>query len=145
MSVKVSRHCIRPSSQKASAKAMNRPSRVRVQKRRKKRPATRNPITIAPERKSNSIALLLFVPDESEQQHADRAQRKQQSRQPEIAAGKEEQVDHDREIVEREQAEAERAPQQQPRPRPPVIARQQQRAGAARDEAEQIDGSREIM
>src|SRR6478736_968760 len=85
MSVKASHAWPTPSSEKASPKAMNRLSRVRFQKRRKNRPAIRKPMVIAPERKLSSIgALLLKVPDEAEQQHANGAERQKISRQAKI-------------------------------------------------------------
>src|SRR3546814_13248994 len=77
---KASSAWVRPSSQKARAKATNRPSCVRFQKRRKNRPATRKPIVSAPDRKCNNIsASLIQIPDEAEKQDADRAERGPQS------------------------------------------------------------------
>src|SRR5690242_13188272 len=96
MSVKTSSARSRPSSQKASAKATKRGSRVRFQKPRKNRPATRNPIVTAPERKSINTESILPIPDEAEQQHTDGQQKQQLSKQPEIPLWKDEQIDdHD--------------------------------------------------
>src|SRR5688572_30016971 len=129
--------CAVPSSQKARAKEAKSGSRVRFQKRRNIRPATRKPMVIAPERKLNSISVLP-VPEEAEQQHADGGQRGQGPDQRQVDIRKDQYVeDHGQAVAGKEQ-EAERAPEQQPGPRPPIGAREQQCAGARGQEAEHV-------
>src|SRR4051812_29124802 len=139
--------CVRPSSQNANAKVRNRESCVRFQKRRKNRPATRNPKVTAPERNSNRIifSLCLQIPDESEQQDGHRGEREQQPDDRKVDRGYHQQVEHHDRIVCGQEAEAQGAPQQQTCAAAPVATRQQAGAGRARRKAEQIDRSRKQL
>src|SRR3569833_2138076 len=133
-----------PSKVKARLKAMNKLSRVRFQKRRKNSPAMRKPMVIAPARKLSSIsALLLKVPNESEQKNADGTERQCVAQQAKIDLRREhDHVDDDDEIVGGQENKTQRAPKQQPRTRPPIAPRQQPRARRAGQEAEQVDDGR---
>src|SRR5690349_9152111 len=116
MSVNASRPWLSPSSQKAKAKARNRPSLVSRQKRRKNRPARMKPIVIAPARKSSRViaSILLAVPNEAEQQQSDRRQGEREPRQAQVHLANDQHVEHDDEVVGGKEDEAEPAPQQQP-------------------------------
>src|SRR5690349_24734583 len=92
-------------SQNAQAKIRNRPSRVRDQKRRKKRPATVKPAATKPAMKLFMASSIRF-PDEAVQQHAHRQQRCQLPVRQEIDLHREDDdVDEEQQVVERQEDE----------------------------------------
>ena len=108
--------CPIPSRPKASANARNsrRASAARSAGRTARRRRSRRRRRRTGNRRVSSASLLLDFPDEAPDQRHDRRQREHQPDKPQIDVVRpDDQIEHQREVVRREEAEADAAPQQQ--------------------------------
>src|SRR5262245_55151455 len=106
------------------------------------------PRATAPDRKSYCVVISLFLhfPDESPDKRNDRCQSQCKSKEPQVDIVRpDDEVQYQRQIVQREETETNAAPEQQPRPIAPVATTEQPRAGRARQKAENVNNRREDL